>query len=301
MIVILLLPAIPILAFWILPFLPIGLLPPYGRSWQASDMFPRLFVASLAATQPLQVYPVAGSQIGIAASPLILWALLCIYDGTGAAVEVARNSVGGDSRPVSRHALLSGFLALTWMTSMVQPSRLKELYRTRGSDLPGSASLHLQPDVEAKFVFLAGDIRNNCDVLFTLPGMGSLNLWSGVPTPNGWNLTGWMKGFSADRQKDILEILRRNPRGCAVYNARLVEFWGSEPGDLDELPLARYIMHDMEKVAERDGYEIRAPGPSFSVGGGGPTAGRPVGACGGPSERVPNGPQERFSRASSML
>ncbi|MEZ5397301.1 MAG: hypothetical protein R2724_31615 [Bryobacterales bacterium] len=71
-IVILLLPAIPILAFWILPFLPIGLLPPYGRSWQASDMFPRLFVASLAATQPLQVYPVAGSQIGIAASPLIL-------------------------------------------------------------------------------------------------------------------------------------------------------------------------------------------------------------------------------------
>jgi len=46
----------------ILPFLPLGLMPVRGRDWQPADVFPRVFVTSLAAMQFLEAYPVAGSR-----------------------------------------------------------------------------------------------------------------------------------------------------------------------------------------------------------------------------------------------
>ncbi|MGH9597956.1 MAG: hypothetical protein ACRD3K_14275, partial [Edaphobacter sp.] len=62
-------------------FLPLGLIPTKNRLWPQFDCVPRVFVASLAATQFLQPYPVAGSQTSIAAVPLLLWAFLCVHDG----------------------------------------------------------------------------------------------------------------------------------------------------------------------------------------------------------------------------
>jgi hypothetical protein len=41
-----------------------------------------------------------------------------------------------------------------------------------------------------------------------------------------------------------------------AYNAELAKFWGPPSAELVTLPLARYVMHDMPKVAERNGYEI---------------------------------------------
>ena len=43
---------------------------------------------------------------------------------------------------------------------------------------------------------------------------------------------------------------RANPRACSVYNPRLARFWGPTREELDALPLARYIMYEMRKVAE---------------------------------------------------
>jgi len=42
-----------------------------------------------------------------------------------------------------------------------------------------------------------------------------------------------------------------------VYNTKMVEFWQTSKDDLDRLPLARYILYDMIKVAEIGDYEIR--------------------------------------------
>jgi hypothetical protein len=130
-------------------------------------------------------------------------------------------------------------------------------YPTAPSSLRGSTSLHLPADLESTYRFLANDVNANCDVLFTMPGMGSLNFWSGVPTPNGLNLTAWMKGFSAEQQQQILEVLQTNPRACVIYNADIVAFWGTTSADLNALPLARYILSSMPKVSEKQGYEIR--------------------------------------------
>ena len=125
--------------------------------------------------------------------------------------------------------------------------------------LRGSGWLHLPAEQVAQFEPIARDVGANCSVLFTMPGMGSFNIWSGVPTPNGWNLTGWMKGISSERQAEILSIIKSDPQACAILNREEERFWD---WDNDEegaaaLPLAHYIMTDMPKVAEVGGYEIR--------------------------------------------
>jgi hypothetical protein len=100
------------------------------------------------------------------------------------------------------------------------------------------------------------DVTANCDMLFTMPGMGSFNVWSGVPTPNGWNLTAWMKGFSNEQQAGILRILQSDPQSCAIVNHRIVRFWDTDEAAVAALPLAQYLTTQMPKVAQFGDYEI---------------------------------------------
>jgi hypothetical protein len=86
--------------------------------------------------------------------------------------------------------------------------------------------------------------------------MGSLNFWSGVPTPNGLNLTGWTRALSLAQEEEILHLLVMNPRSCVAYNNDLAHFWGSSDEDLVEIPLAHHILFDMRKVYDKDGYVI---------------------------------------------
>jgi hypothetical protein len=125
------------------------------------------------------------------------------------------------------------------------------------STLEGSSLLHLAPDQERDYSFLSRSIAANCSVLFTMPGMGSFNFWSGVPTPDGSNLTAWMRGLDQQRQQQILDRLKSTPDACVVYNPVLVEFWQTSQDELMILPLAQYILFAMPKAAVRGDYEIR--------------------------------------------
>jgi hypothetical protein len=243
--------------YWVLPFLPLGLMPVQRGAWQSSDHIPRGFVTCLAATQFLQTYPVAGSQLAIAAAPVLLWAFICVHDGAGGLFGLARRATEAFGDRISQESALGGLVAIALVMAMLHSRDWLRGYPYPPSHLRGSASLHIRTELEDRYLFLAGSIGANCDFLFTLPGMGSLNFWSGVPTPNGSNTTAWMRTFSPGRQQRILDTLQASPRGCVVYSPSLASFWGPAVEKLDGIPLARYIIRDMPIAAEKDGYEIR--------------------------------------------
>ncbi|MBS1855960.1 MAG: hypothetical protein JST11_11390 [Acidobacteria bacterium] len=252
---------------WILPFLPLGLL--RLRDAGCTEATPRLFVACLSATQFLQLYPVAGTQAAVAASPLLLWAFVCIHDGTDGRVFLAR---------LRRSTVLGGLVLAGCAGTILGTGTCAQTYPTPASKLRGASWLHLPAGSEAGYRYLAGEIRANCDMLFTMPGMGSFNFWSGVPTPNGMNLTVWVREFTPAQQQSILDALRADPRACAVYSDETTKRWANTPEDLAS-PLARYVREEMPKVAGRMGYEIRVhprrgerwvdatAGPSTAMGG----------------------------------
>ena len=237
-------------------FLPLGLVPAGDREWTAADYFPRLFIAGLAATQFLQPYPVAGSHLNIAAAPLLLWTFLCIHDGLGGFVRLAPVLARWPGKIASRESAVGGLIVVILGVVMLRAAGWPGRYAYPASSLQGTSSLHLDPDLEATYESLAGDINANCNVLFSLPGMGSLNLWSGVPTPNGKLLGPWMRALSAEEQQEILDLLKKDPNACVVYNEKIALGWGPTVQDMEALPLPHHIIHDMPKVAERQGYEI---------------------------------------------
>jgi hypothetical protein len=239
---------------YLVVFLPLSLLPGKDGPWQSPNYFSRLFVTGLAATQFQQPYPVAGSQLHIAAAPLLLWAFVCVYDAADGMFGLA--PVVGRVIGLAMKESTVGILAILLAIVLVQREVWRQPYPFPPSSLPGATSLHLSPEMEDTYQFLARNVKENCDILFTLPGMGSLNFWSETPTPNGSNLTGWMKGFSLEKQEDILKILENDPRACVVHNAELTSFWTATAQDLDASPLAKYILGQMRVVAQRGGYEI---------------------------------------------
>jgi hypothetical protein len=237
---------------WAIPFLPMTLASTTrtGRRWQ--ELLPRLFLADLAAMQFLGAYPVAGSQVAIAASPLLLCAFICIADGSeGPALKFRRlNEFGKYLILRSMTAALILFVAGTAWLNWFRPAY-------SGSSLIGAASLHLAPDIEARYQFLANNVRNNCDVLFTMPGMGSFNFWSGAPSPDASNATAWIQLLGSGQQHRILQILQNHSHACVIYNRDLVRFWQTPQASIVASPLSAYILNNMPTVIERDGYEIR--------------------------------------------
>jgi hypothetical protein len=294
---------------WVVPLLPLTLIP--QSTWEreaAGVIFSRIFITCMAVTQFLEPYPVAGSQMGIAAAPMILWAFLCLVDGIAglrtswpglsyqrkgrwAAAPYKEGNLhpgsGADATSFARapqkpgqarqrwrlDAVIGGailmFFSVASMALSFQlgprsawaafKSGMWPVSRFPAADtgLRGSEWLHLPPEQATRFESIARSVGTNCSILFTMPGMASFNIWSGVPTPDGWNLTGWMKGISPERQAEILGILKANSRACAILNRPLVRFWDSDERAVAALPLARYVMTDMPKITGFGEYEIR--------------------------------------------
>ena len=247
----------------LIPFLPLALFSPARHKFSAAELLPRLFITDMAVTQFLQPYPVAGSQLKIAAVPVLLWAFICMADGMeGLSTLWRRNALPfvKNLRILNQWwpgPILAGAVLIAAVTKIYDSGIIPLRHLEPPSKLSGSRSLRLPPEQERDYEFIAGSIAANCDVLFTMPGMGSFNFWSGVPTPNGWNLNVWMKAFSLERQNQILVLLQSTPGACVVYNPSLLSFWHTSQDEAKSLPLARYIMYDMPKVAERGAYEIR--------------------------------------------
>jgi hypothetical protein len=242
---------------WLLAFLPLSFIPGVKGSISAAELFPRLLLTNLAATEFLVAYPIAGSShVGLPKLLLLLWAFLCIADGTRGLAEAWEQSSRFAGYKFRLSSVVAGLLLMVTATkTSVQAAALRNL--PPRSTLNGSSLLHLAPDRERDYEYLSRSLAANCSVLFTMPGMGSFNLWSGVPTPNGSNLTAWMKGLDAERQQQILDRLQSSSGACVVYNPTLVQFWQTRQEELMALPLARYILFAMANAAARGDYEIR--------------------------------------------
>jgi hypothetical protein len=235
---------------------PLGLLPDNTGEWKISEYLPRLFISLLTATELLESYPVGGSQVAISIAPLLLWSFLCIDDG---ARELLRRFPQWNQAPGRLPAmgtLIGVVLILCLEAKTLRGSIWRMRFFTPASTLRGSQSLHLAPATEKMYVTLASSIGRNCDMLYTLPGMGSLNLWSGAQAPNGMNLTAWVRFFRPDQQQEILRILENDPNACAVWNPKIESKWNSIAFNATS-PLASYIVNDMPRVSAVGDYQIR--------------------------------------------
>jgi len=217
----------------------------------------RLLLMNLAALQTLHAYPVAGSQVTWATFLILVACYVLMNDGWALFAEryefprVARSAVTVGATTIACISMLFWFYRNPGISGLLDQFRFN-----RPANLPGAARLHMPAGLSSRYEFLASNIRSRCDSLVTMPGVGSLNVWSGVDPPTGWNATAWMTLIDSAKQQQEVEKLRASARPCAAVCEGCVGFWLTGQNISGE-PLVQYIRTELASFAVLDGYDLR--------------------------------------------
>jgi hypothetical protein len=231
---------------YVSPFAWLVLFNPSDENREA-QAFPRAFLCFLTVVQTIYAFPVAGSQNNLIQVLLFTLAAVCAGDSL-----VWLNATGVRSRWLSQLSL-AGVAALYLVLCY---TRYRNYVHLPSLDLPGAQRVHVTADQRRDFQWLARNIRQSCDAFEGLPGMPSLNFWTGVYPLTGQNMDNWMASFTDSQQKIVMAALERHPRACIVYNPTLVKFWGTKTEALESLPLVKFIGENFRTVASSGDYQL---------------------------------------------
>ena len=233
------------------PFLWIFLIdaPTPEAAGSKETVLPRFFLVPAAALQTLQIFPIAGTQIAFGSLLITVIGILCLHDAWH---ELKIRRSPNFRRPLWQTAIPA---AAALLLIGICAARTVAVQRTFQKQIPvdfyGANRLRLPAEDAAVYTFLVNNIEADCDQLFSMPGIFSLNLWTRKETPNGFNATAWMQLFDENQQQAVIEDLKKSSRPCVVYYAPLAQGGVRQPRVRD-FPLARYIL-DNFKIEASDG------------------------------------------------
>jgi len=250
--------ALPMALAWVAALAPVGLIEaPYRR-------FARVFLPLLAVCQTLQVYPVAGSQIRIAAVTFLAVGAICLSDGIGQLR--AWSAENGWDAPRFAAASTAAALAVVAMLGFhgIVSSAATGLvaYRERPA-LPfaGADLLHIAPPQGDEYAALVDLLHEHrCTTFIGFPNIDSLYLFSGIEPPKPNAPGAWPIVLPVDQQQRVVEQMRASPRPCAIRDDNLADAaWlhGTPPDESD--PLVGYIFNEFETVETVGGFEFQLP------------------------------------------
>jgi hypothetical protein len=250
--------ALPLALVWVAALTPAGFSePPYRR-------FVRVLLPLLAIVETLQVYPVAGSQIGIASVTFVAVGALCLTDGLrqlrawaslqgwepqrfGAASAIATVAV----------ATILGFHAIVSLAA----SDIVAYDERPALPFPEAHRLHVAAPQGEEYAELVDLIRaHRCTTFIGFPNLDSLYLFSSIDPPRPSAPGAWPIVLPTDQQQRVVEEVRASPRPCAVRNDGLAEgAWlhGAPPKESD--PLVHYIFNDFKTVDTVNEFQFMLP------------------------------------------
>jgi len=249
--------ALPLVLVWVAAVTPAGNLePPYRR-------FLRVALPSLALMETLQVYPVAGSQVGIAAVSFVAVGAICLADGVGL-LRAWSEARGG--RALEGFALVSAVVILALAGSLALKSIARPatsgavLYHDQPA-LPfsGASLIHPSPGQVEEYGQLVAMLKaHRCTMFIGQPNVDSLYLWSGIDPPKPSAPGAWLVVLDDVGQQRIVNQLRSTPRPCAIRNDAAADAW-LHGSPLPDTPLVRYISRDFEQTGQVGGWLFLEP------------------------------------------
>jgi hypothetical protein len=211
----------------------------------------RVWLAWVMVWQTLHAYPVAGSQMGWGAFLWVPLAVVGVYEG----LQFWAEKAGSYRRTVQWAgilALVAGSAATVWSLGYVSYRRY---FISQPIGLTGASDLRLSDDMTAMYRILNKNIRQHGDMLFSYPGMFSLNIWTELPTPTLANVTHWFSLLSESQQQAIIDQLAADKRPVLVVQSYLINylvFKGYPPRS----NLQRYLLDNFAPVFRLNTFEF---------------------------------------------
>jgi hypothetical protein len=256
--------ALPLVLAWIAVFPPSGTVEPQFKR------FLRIFLPAMAVAQALQVYPVAGSQMFIAALTFVPVGALCFADGLAVlqAWSAERGREGLERFGVIAAVALAALAVDLGVNSIVRPGITSwDNYRA-GTALPfpGASDMHLPEDqVQAYTAMVNAVHEHGCTNFIGYPNINNMYLWSELepPAPDAPGV--WLLALDSEKQQRIVNELRASKRPCVIRSEPRAALWLSGR-EVPQRPLVRYIFSDFKPVLTAGEFEFMLPKPSATGG-----------------------------------
>lgn len=224
---------------------------PLHANARSPSLHARVWLAWVFIWQTLHAYPVAGSQMGWGA---FLWVPLAVV-GCFEALQFWAEKAGSWSRAVWSSGVLTlglGCAATLWSLGYVSHQRY---FIGQPIGLTGASDLRLSDDMTSLYRILNKNIRQHGDMLFSYPGMFSLNIWTELPTPTQANVTHWFSLLSETQQQEIIDQLENDEHPVLVVQSYLINylvFKGYPPRS----NLQRYLLQNFTPVFRVNTFEF---------------------------------------------
>lgn len=253
--------SLPVVLAWI------AVLPPGGAEEPQFKRFGRIFLPALAVAEALQVYPVAGSQMGIAALTFVPVGAICIADGLGVVREwsAARGREGLERFGVIVAVALLALAVDLGVNAIARPGiNSFDTYRNETPlPFPGATAMRLPAEqVEAYEAMVNALHEHGCTDFIGYPNIDSLYLWSGIEPPPPDAPGVWLEALDREKQQRIVDELRASKKPCAIRSEARAALWLSGRPAPPQRPLVRYIFGDFKPVLTVGEFEFMLPKPS---------------------------------------
>jgi Dolichyl-phosphate-mannose-protein mannosyltransferase len=256
--------ALPLVLAWVAVFAPAGV------AESQLKRFLRIFLPALAVAEALQVYPVAGSQMSIAALTFVPVGGLCLADGLAVlrAWSAERGREGLQRFALIASIALAAFAVDLAVNVLVRPgiTSIENYRHSTALPFPGAGALRLPEDQVQQYVAMVDALHENgCTDFIGYPNINSLYLWSEIEPPPPAAPGVWLLALDSERQRRIVEELRASEKPCVVRNEQRAALWlgGRE---VEQRPLVRYIFGDFKPVLTVGEFEFLLPKKSATEG-----------------------------------
>lgn len=249
--------SLPVALAWV------AAIPPQGADETPYKRLLRVMLPALAIAETLQVYPVAGSQMSIAAFTFVAVGALCLTDAI-ASLRAWSEARGATDllRLESALAVVAIFIAALFaLDSIVRPAANGAVAYRDQKALPfaGAGYLRLSAEEAETYERLVGLLHEHrCTSFVGYPNIDSLYLWSGIEPPPPYAPGAWVNALDSERQQRVVDELRASPRPCLIRSDARAENWlrGAPPPDR---PLARYALNGFRPVEQVGEFEFELP------------------------------------------
>jgi hypothetical protein len=204
------------------PFLWLLLLPGGHGGGSRVGPFPRLVLVWMALLQPLQAYPVPGSQLRLSIFLHVVCAMVALGDVRDWAVRIWPAVARPAPRRVAAAVTIAAVLVLVQL-------RLEPIRRWHEElsplDLPGAQLVRLPANPADDLRSLVEILRTHADTFMTYPGFNSLYFWTGKNPPTLDVLSHDVRIYSEQRRQAMMEAL------LAHEHPYVVRYRGLVPAD----------------------------------------------------------------------
>jgi hypothetical protein len=217
--------------------------------------YARLLLPALAVIESLQAYPIAGTQLSMAALLLVPVGAITLNDGIAQLREWATGEARGRLLAAVAWVAPAMLIANVAFYQLFAFLAVSGFAAAQPLGMHGAVLTRLAPERAGNLRSLVAVIDRDCSSFITLPGMASFYLWTGQAPPAQLYSGVWMYFLDEAQQERIVADLKARPGVCVVRNQAVVDFW-AEGRQVPDRALVEYINSSFKPAGRFGDYEL---------------------------------------------